>query len=59
MAVDLNNLPVRLIDEGRDGKYPRLGESAFGDDPRQAKLDYRRALAGRLIAGDIVIGLYG
>jgi hypothetical protein len=32
MAVDLNNMPSRLIDEGRDGKYPRLAEPAFGDD---------------------------
>jgi hypothetical protein len=47
MADNFKFITVRLADDDwdRDGKYPRPGESAFGDNRRQSKLDYRRALA--------------
>ncbi|HEY1960881.1 MAG TPA: hypothetical protein VGG69_00565 [Rhizomicrobium sp.] len=56
MADDLNNLPVHLIDSA-DIEIPRLAESAFGNDPASREIACRRALARRLIAGEIVINL--
>jgi hypothetical protein len=43
MADDLRDMPVRLTNEA-EMENTRLAEPAFGDDPSQGTLDYRRFL---------------
>jgi hypothetical protein len=50
MADNFNDMPIRFMDEGRYGKYPRLVEPAFGDDPSQRNVYVRATHQRRAIA---------